>query len=316
MRALVTGGAGFIGSSVVDALVDRGDEVVVVDDLSRGRRANLERVADRVELVEGDIRGGAVRDAIGRARPEVIFHLAAQIDVRASVADPARDADVNVLGTIAIAEAARLSGTRKIVFTSSGGSIYGAPDDLPVAGVGADQPPVPVRGVQGRGRAVPERLLAAPRAAGHAPRARQRLRSTAGPARGGRRRRDLRPGHAQRPTHQSVRGRWQQPGLRLRRRRRPGVPAGRRGLGATGTRYNVGTGVQTTDLALHSLVARATGARDEPEFAPARLGDLRASAIDAARARPRSRLASAGAPGAGHHRNGRVLPPPSALSGC
>jgi UDP-glucose 4-epimerase len=127
MRALVTGGAGFIGSNLVDALLARGDEVTVVDDLSTGRRENLEgALAAGAELVELDIREAAtLAEATARARPEVIFHLAAQIDVRKSVADPAFDASINVGGTANVLEAAREAGARRVVFTSTGGAIYG-----------------------------------------------------------------------------------------------------------------------------------------------------------------------------------------------
>ena len=109
MRALVTGGAGFIGSNLVDALLERGDTVTVVDDISTGRRENLSgALANGAELVEADIRDEqAMLDLVARVKPEVVFHLAAQIDVRHSVADPARDAHINVLGTINMLEAAR-----------------------------------------------------------------------------------------------------------------------------------------------------------------------------------------------------------------
>src|SRR4051794_11816089 len=102
MRTLVTGGAGFIGSNLVDALLERGDTVTVVDDISTGRRENLEGALERgAELVEADIRDAPfVHDLVAQAKPEVVFHLAAQIDVRKSVADPAADARVNVEGTI------------------------------------------------------------------------------------------------------------------------------------------------------------------------------------------------------------------------
>ena len=141
MRALVTGGAGFIGSNLVDALVDRGDEVTVLDDVSTGRRENLDRaVAGGAELVEADVRDTeAVTRACERARPETIFHLAAQIDVRRSVADPVHDLEVNVGGTINVLAAALYAGVRRFVNTSTGGAIYGeaqilpAPESHPVA---------------------------------------------------------------------------------------------------------------------------------------------------------------------------------------
>ena len=141
MRSFVTGGAGFIGSNLVDALVDRGDEVTVLDDLSTGRRENLEHALERGgELIEGDIRDAAgLAGVLERVRPDVVFHLAAQIDVRRSVAETAFDARVNVEGTINVLEGARGAGVRRVVNTSTGGAIYGegrilpAPEDHPVA---------------------------------------------------------------------------------------------------------------------------------------------------------------------------------------
>jgi UDP-glucose 4-epimerase len=141
MRTLVTGGAGFIGSNLVDALVERGDEVTVVDDISTGRRENLTQALENgAELVESDIRDAqAMLDLFGRAKPEVVFHLAAQIDVRHSVADPAADARINVEGTINVLNASLEAGARRFVNTSTGGAIYGegqilpAPEDHPVA---------------------------------------------------------------------------------------------------------------------------------------------------------------------------------------
>jgi UDP-glucose 4-epimerase len=127
MRCLVTGGAGFIGSNLVDALVARGDEVTVVDDLSTGRLLNLERALEKgVELVELDIRDAAALSALAaERRPEAVFHLAAQIDVRKSLEDPAFDAAVNVGGTANVLEAARAAGSERVVFVSTGGAIYG-----------------------------------------------------------------------------------------------------------------------------------------------------------------------------------------------
>jgi UDP-glucose 4-epimerase len=133
VRAIVTGGAGFIGSHLVDALVARGDEVTVLDNLSSGRREHLN---ERAEFRQGDIREvRAVTEAFATGRPEVVFHLAAQADVRVSVERPDFDCDVNVMGTIRVLEIAREHGAR-IVFTSSGGAIYGecdgpAPEDAP-----------------------------------------------------------------------------------------------------------------------------------------------------------------------------------------
>jgi UDP-glucose 4-epimerase len=128
MRTLVTGGAGFIGSHVCDALLARGHEVVALDDLSSGRRENLD---PRVQLVVADVRSPQAAAAIERMRPEAVCHLAAQISVRVSVDDPARDAGCNVLGLINVLEAARRVQTRKIVFSSTGGAIYGEQDVYP-----------------------------------------------------------------------------------------------------------------------------------------------------------------------------------------
>jgi UDP-glucose 4-epimerase len=137
MRALVTGGGGFIGSNLVDALLERGDEVTVLDDLSTGRRVNLEgAIAAGAELAEGDVRDGdAVATAFERARPEALYHLAAQIDVRRSVADPRFDLDVNVGGTIQLLDAAREAGLERFAFASTGGAIYGEGSgrELPLA---------------------------------------------------------------------------------------------------------------------------------------------------------------------------------------
>src|ERR671930_877572 len=133
MRALVTGGAGFIGSHLVDALLDRGDEVTVVDDLSTGRRGNLDGALARgAAFDEVDIRDAArVAASLSAARPDIVFHLAAQIDVRKSIDDPAWDASINVGGTINVLEAARRAGVKRVVNTSTGGAIYGVADVMP-----------------------------------------------------------------------------------------------------------------------------------------------------------------------------------------
>jgi UDP-glucose 4-epimerase len=145
MRTLVTGGAGFIGSNVVDALLARGDEVVVVDDLSTGRESNLEGArANGAELVRADIRDGdRIAQIVGDAAPEAIFHLAAQIDVRKSVEDPGWDASINVAGTANVLEAARKAGVARFVNTSTGGAIYGDVDTIPSP---ESTPPAPMAG--------------------------------------------------------------------------------------------------------------------------------------------------------------------------
>jgi UDP-glucose 4-epimerase len=127
MRSLVTGGAGFIGSNLVDALLARGDKVTIVDDLSTGRRQNIEPALDAgAQLIELDIRDReGLERAVADHSPDVVFHLAAQIDVRRSVADPAFDASVNVGGTANVLEAVRRAGVPRLVFASTGGAIYG-----------------------------------------------------------------------------------------------------------------------------------------------------------------------------------------------
>jgi UDP-glucose 4-epimerase len=134
MKALVTGGAGFIGSNLVDVLLARGDAVTVVDDLSTGRRENLEgALAAGAELAELDIReAAALAELLAAAQPEVVFHLAAQIDVRKSLEDPAFDAAINVGGTANLLEAMRLAGSPRIVFISTGGAIYGEGEGQPL----------------------------------------------------------------------------------------------------------------------------------------------------------------------------------------
>jgi UDP-glucose 4-epimerase len=133
MRCLVTGGAGFIGSNLVDALVARGDAVVVIDNLSSGKRANLDdAIAAGARLHEVDVTDAAAVAAVFDAhRPELVFHLAAQIDVRVSVERPAVDATTNVLGTIAVLEAALATGAQKLVNTSTGGGLYGDAEVIP-----------------------------------------------------------------------------------------------------------------------------------------------------------------------------------------
>jgi UDP-glucose 4-epimerase len=286
MRALVTGGAGFIGSTLVDRLLRDGHEVVVVDDLRRGRRENLAaaEATGRVRLVELDVASPQLHELLAEVAPETVFHLAAQIDVRVSVADPLLDVHQNVVGTVNLAEAARKAGVRKVLFASSGGSIYGTPDELPVSEA------VPIN---------PKSPYAASKVAGEV------YLNT------------FRQLYGMDCTHlalANVYGPRQDPHGEagvvaiFAQRLLTGEPTKLFGDGGNtrdyvfvedvvaafvaaagdkggGRRFNIGTGVQTSDRELHSLVAKAAGAADDPEFAPARLGDLRASALDNTAAR-------------------------------
>lgn len=149
-RSIVTGGAGFIGSHVVDSLMEQGDQVLVIDDLSSGKRANLPALeaADRLELAHGSIIDtGFVARTVAEFQPTRIFHLAAQVDVRKAVADPVNDAAINVTGTINLLEAARQVGDGEIpfVFASTGGAIYGEGDGraLPLTEGEPNEPETP-----------------------------------------------------------------------------------------------------------------------------------------------------------------------------
>lgn len=287
MRALVTGGAGFIGSTLVDRLLGEGHDVTVVDNLSRGRLENLaaaREAGDRFEFRELDLTDPAIEDVVAAARPEVIFHVAAQIDVRLSVEDPVHDAEVNVVGTVRLAEAARKVGVRRIVFTSSGGSIYGPVTELPVAETRPVDPLSPYAAGKVAGEIYLEMFsrLYGIEWAGVAP------ANVYGP-------RQDPHGEAGVVAIFSQRLLAGQPtrvfgdGGNTRDYvfvddvvdafvRAAEVPA------AAGLRFNVGTGVETTDRGLHTLVAEAAGAADDPEYAPARLGDVARSALDAERA--------------------------------
>ncbi|WP_155374581.1 NAD-dependent epimerase/dehydratase family protein [Catellatospora vulcania] len=137
MRVMVTGGAGFIGSHLVDALVERGDDVTVLDDLSAGRAARLN---ERTDLIVGSVvAADLVAEAFDKARPDLVYHLAAQADVRISMSAPAIDASVNVLGTVILLDLASRAGT-PVVFASSGGAIHGGSITIPISENDAPEP--------------------------------------------------------------------------------------------------------------------------------------------------------------------------------
>jgi len=137
MKVLVTGGAGFIGSHLVDRLVMEGHEAVVVDNLATGKRRNINRAARFYKM---DIQSWRLERVFRNERPNVVMHLAAQMDVRKSVEDPMFDAQVNVLGTLNVLQQAVRHGVRKVIFSSSGGAIYGEQEIYPAPEVHVTKP--------------------------------------------------------------------------------------------------------------------------------------------------------------------------------
>jgi UDP-glucose 4-epimerase len=270
MRALVTGGAGFIGSNLVDALVARGDEVHALDDLSKGL---LENVRAPAELHVADIREpDAVFDEV---RPEVVFHLAAQADVRVSVDCPAFDADVNVVGTVRILEASRRHGA-KVVFASSGGAAYGECD-----GPATETAPLRPLAPYGTSKLCGEEYLATwnrLHATGHVS---LRLGNVYGPRQ---------MPHGEAGVVAIFMGLIRDGGAPTifgdGRQTRDYVYVGDvcdamlRALERDGGVFNVGTGSETSVLDLYSEIRAVTGSDREPTFAPARLGELQRSVLD------------------------------------
>ncbi len=286
MKALVSGGAGFIGSHLVDALVERGDQVTVVDDLSTGRRENLETpTGRRAELVEVDVTdAAAIADTFERRGPELVFHLAAQIDVRRSVTDPVFDLNVNVGGTLNLLEAARTTGARGFLLASTGGAVYGegAGLALPLDESAACRPDAPY----GQSKFAAEGYASLfGRLYG--------LRATA-----------LRLGNVYGPRQDPL-GEAGVVAIFCGALLTDGTP---RVFGdghqtrdyiyvgdvveaflaagaseASGT-YNVGTGVETSVLELGELIGGVCERPFEPELAPARAGEVQRIAIDSSRA--------------------------------
>lgn len=283
MRTLVTGGAGFIGSHLVDLLIEEGHDVAVVDDLSSGRMENLSH-QPTVEFVEGDIGGDGIGGVVDKLAPEVIFHLAAQIDVRKSVEDPVADAEANILATIKLADAARKAGVRKIVHTSSGGSIYGTPSTFPVDETFPVDPhsPYAASKLAGEQYLGTFRHLYGIQASYIAPAnvygPRQNPHGEAGVV-------AIFAENLLRGNATKIFG----GGTNTRDYVYVGdvvrafvLAAGERG---DGMRFNIGTSIETSDRALHTLVAAHAGAPDTPEDFPPRLGDVPRSSLSFTRAR-------------------------------
>ena len=276
MRTLVTGGAGFIGSHVVDALLARGDEVHVVDNLSTGSRDNL---AAGAELHELDIRDPALETLGAELQPDTILHLAAQADVGTSVERPVFDAEVNVIGTVRVLEAARAAGAR-VVFTSSGGAIYGECDE-PATEEHARLPLSPY----GVSKLAGEEYVASWNRLHGTSHVVLRLANVYGP----RQIPELEGGVVAIFLDRLARGETCQifgDGGHVRDFVYVSdvTAAFLRAADAGAGIYNVGTGVATSVLDLYRLCARAAGVDREPSFAAARPGDLRRNVIDASRA--------------------------------
>ena len=285
MRTLVTGAAGFIGSTLVDRLLADGHAVIGVDDLSSGRSENIveaERSTD-FEFAKADIVSADLVGLLADTRPEVVFHLAAQIDVRHSVADPQFDSTVNVVGTVRLAEAARQAGVRKIVHTSSGGSIYGTPSTYPTSEAAPVDPASPYAAGKYAGEVylnmfrnlyglqcshIAPANVYGPRQDPHGEAGVVAIFSQA-----------LLAG---RPTKIFGDGTDTRDYVFVD----DVVDAFAKAAGEAGggQRFNIGTGVETSVRELHTAIASAVGAPDEPEFYPARLGDLKRSCLDNSRA--------------------------------
>lgn len=282
MRIFVTGAAGFIGSTVVDRLLADGHSVVGIDDLSSGRMENLAAAAadPRFSFEKVDVTSPELSALVERVRPDVVAHLAAQIDVRVSVADPLHDARLNVLGTINVLESSRLAGVSKIIHTSSGGSIYGTPVRLPVD----EATPVAPESPYAAGKAAGELYLNVYRATYGLAGTALALANVYGPRQDphgeagvvaifgtamlqGRPTKIFGDGSASR-DYVFV-GDVAEAFARV-------LPAD----AANGARLNIGTGVETTVAELHRRIAATIGAPDTPELAPPRAGELARIALD------------------------------------
>jgi UDP-glucose 4-epimerase len=284
MKTIVTGGAGFIGSHLTALLLERGHQVMVVDDFSTGRAENLEAItaAGDLTIAEADIAGPEAARLVDQVRPDVVFLLAAQSTVQVSMRDPVLDAKANVVGLVNMLEAARLAGCRKIVFASSGGTIYGqvAAERLPVAEDHAHAP----LSFYGVTKAVASEYLRLYRTEYGLDYAVLALGNVYGP----RQRPDSEGGVVATFAHRLLHGlpcRINGDGATTRDYVHVSdvaeafVAAARSGTGV----FNVGTGVETSLLELHRLLTERTGSHLAPEFGPPLRGEVRRIRLDVAR---------------------------------
>lgn len=286
MKALVTGGAGFIGSTLVDRLLADGWTVAAVDNLSSGKLANLDQAStsDGFSFFELDIRDEGLAAVVAEVAPDVVFHLAAQIDVRISVSDPSLDAAINVVGTLNVLEAARQAGVRKVVFASSGGTIYGdvEPGRIPVD-ESYPQHPVSPYGVSKKvatdylfAYSVLHGLQFTSLALANVFGPRQDPHGEAGVV-------AIFAGRLLAGEQCTVFGDGGQ--TRDYVYVDDVVDAfARAATAGDGELCNIGTGVETSVNDLYRTMADNAGVPDAPEYAPARAGELARSALDAAKA--------------------------------
>ena len=286
---LVTGGAGFIGSHLADRLLAEGMRVISVDDLTTGRIANLSEArgyGKEFTFFNMDVRADGLNALFERHRPEVVFHLAAQSGVRPSLDDPAKDASINVMGTLNVLDCAVRTGVKKVVYAASGGTIYGEPKRIPVKESAAQgSHPASPYGISKkvavdylsfyqRYRGLDYTALA--------------LGNVYGP------RQDpygeagvvaifAKALLAGKPTKIFGDGSDTRDYVFVDDVVDAFVKAA--GEAGGGQRFNIGTGVETSVRQLHSEIAAAADGRDEPEFYPPRLGDLRRSSLDNSRAK-------------------------------
>ena len=277
MKVLVSGGAGFIGSHVCDVFLGAGYTVVALDNLSSGRKENL---ASGATLVVQDIRSSEAADLVRRERPDVLCHLAAQMDVRASVSDPRFDADTNILGFLNLLEAARGAGVRKVVFSSTGGAIYGEQEVFPAPESHPLRPVSPY----GVSKAAGELYLGYFRAQYGLPSVSLRYANVYGPRQNPHGEAGVVAIFSERllagkPCTIYGTGRQTRDFVFVEDVARANLLAVERAVEGP---INIGTGVETDINQLHALLAKAARLPEPPRFAAAKPGEQLRSSLDAA----------------------------------